>query len=304
MKIWLSKNSEISVREQIVAQITLGIVSGDLPVGERLPSTREIARRFGVHANTVAAAYKKLAEKDLIEFRKGSGFYVANVSEENKDGKPNLDALAAEFFRAAHALGFSRDEIHANLKKRFENRAPERILIVEPDEDLRRILIEEIKAATDCPVAGTSGEDFENESRAASDFVTAAMADEKQKLEIVLPADAPRVYLTPRSVAGSMHGETRPQKEELIAVASHWEHFLLLAKTVLVAAEIDADSILIRSTKQTNWRKGLENASLVICDALTAKSFGADDRRVRPFKLIADASLAELKEAVGFTDNW
>ena len=30
MKIWLTKNSEIPVREQIIAQITLGITSGDL----------------------------------------------------------------------------------------------------------------------------------------------------------------------------------------------------------------------------------------------------------------------------------
>ncbi|MET0754174.1 MAG: GntR family transcriptional regulator, partial [Pyrinomonadaceae bacterium] len=79
MKIWLSKNSEIPVREQIVTQIALGIVSGDLRVGEKLPSTREIARRFGVHSNTVSSAYQKLSEQNLIEFKKGSGFFVSET---------------------------------------------------------------------------------------------------------------------------------------------------------------------------------------------------------------------------------
>ena len=47
MRIWISKNSEVPIREQLVTQIVLGIVSNDLKVTERLPSTRELARRMG-----------------------------------------------------------------------------------------------------------------------------------------------------------------------------------------------------------------------------------------------------------------
>jgi DNA-binding transcriptional regulator YhcF (GntR family) len=47
MKIWLSKNSEIPVREQLITQIALGIASKDLKTGERLPSTSEIAADSG-----------------------------------------------------------------------------------------------------------------------------------------------------------------------------------------------------------------------------------------------------------------
>lgn len=296
MKIWLSKNSEIPVREQLVAQVTLGIVSGDLTAGERLPSTRELARRFGIHANTVGSAYQKLVEKNLIEFRRGSGFYICGAEDERANGKPNLDRLVAEFFRAAQALGFSRKEIFENFQKRIENKKPERVLIVEENEDLRRILIEEIKAATGCAVSGAVCGDFQNKSFAAGDCIIASMVDEKPKLELILPAASPRIYLTPRSVSNSMHGETRPENDDLIAVVSAWENFRMLAKTVLVAANINVDSIVIRSTKAANWRKGLENASLVICEAFAAGKFDGSDRRVRPFRLIADASLAKLKE--------
>ncbi|MEO6393118.1 MAG: GntR family transcriptional regulator, partial [Pyrinomonadaceae bacterium] len=61
MKIWLSKSGEVSLREQLAAQIILGVVSGDLAPGQRLPSTRELARRYEIHANTVSAAYRNLA---------------------------------------------------------------------------------------------------------------------------------------------------------------------------------------------------------------------------------------------------
>ncbi|MDQ6787173.1 MAG: GntR family transcriptional regulator [Acidobacteriota bacterium] len=297
MKIWLSKNSEIPVREQLITQITLGIVSGDLPAGERIPSTHELARRFQIHANTVGAAYQKLSEKGLIELKKGSGFYVCEAKIEEADGEFELGTLVAEFFRVAQARGFSLEEIRKSLQKHFENQMSEKVLVVEPDENLRDILIEEIGAATNLKVSGTScerlGGKYQN-----TNAIVAAMFDEKSKIESVLPADKKRVYLISRSVAGSMQNETRPQKDDLIAVVSGWENFLLLAKTVLVAAEIETDSILLRSTKNADWRKGLKNASMIICDALTAKRF-AGDQRVRVFRLISDESLNQLKHLAG-----
>jgi DNA-binding transcriptional regulator YhcF (GntR family) len=40
----------------------LGITSGDLPTGDKLPSTAEIARRFHVHAKTVRTVYRDLVK--------------------------------------------------------------------------------------------------------------------------------------------------------------------------------------------------------------------------------------------------
>ena len=77
MRLWLSHSSEVPLREQLVTQIRLGIISGDLPARQKLPSTRELARRFHIHANTVSAAYRELQRSGWVEFRKGSGVYNA-----------------------------------------------------------------------------------------------------------------------------------------------------------------------------------------------------------------------------------
>lgn len=294
MKIWLSKNSEIPIGEQLATQIALGVASGDLPVGERIPSTREIARRFGIHANTVGAAYKRLTAKGLIEFKKGSGFYVAARRNEAADGAFELDLLVAEFFRRARSHGFSAGDIEKSLRERIAAQPPETVLVVESDDQMRRILIEEIGAATGFRVAGASLEEFQKRHR-ATNAVVAAMADEKSNLEPLLSAGAARIFLIARSVSASMKDEMRPQPSDLIAVVSGWKDFLALAKTVLVAADVEADSILVRSTGDAGWRKGLKDASMLICDALTAKTFDGDPR-VRPFRLISDNSLNELKD--------
>ena len=293
MKIWLSKNSEIAVREQLMTQITLGIASGDLPIGKKLPSTRELARRFQIHPNTISSAYQKLAEHGLVEFKKGSGFYVCETKQLDSKGEIKLDKLINEFFQTAQSFGFSKDEIKKRLQKWLLFQAPEQFLVIESDKNLRSILIVEIRQATSLQV---SGESFEKFTKVQHDknAMFAAMIDEKPKIESILTSDKTCVFLKARSVSDSMTGETRPGKDDLIVVVSGWEKFLLWAKTILVAADIENDSIIVRSTSDGNWRRVLKNASMIICDALTAREISGDER-VRVFRLIAADSLNELK---------
>lgn len=292
MKIWLSKNSEVPVREQIVTQIMLGIVSGDLPVGKRLPSTKEISNRFSIHSNTVSTAYRKLAEQGWLEFRKGSGFYVREVEGEKPGANFQFEKLISEFFQNAYKLGFSNDEIRHRFNKRFDIRVTEKMLVVESDRALREILIEEIGAVTDFRIDGISFEEFER-SHQNSDAVIAAMRDEKPKLEKLLFSGKTVVYLNARSVPDSMTGKKRPSDNNLIAVISGWEKFLIWSKTMLLAAQIEPESLILRATNQENWQLGLKSASMIICDALTAKNF-TNDQRIKKFQIISDSSLEKL----------
>src|ERR1700746_2649119 len=99
MRFWISHASEVPIREQLTTQIVLAILSEDLKPGTRLPSTRELARRFRIHANTVSAAYKDLEKAGWLELRQGSGVYIREHSEQ----KPllpelGLDRLIASVF--------------------------------------------------------------------------------------------------------------------------------------------------------------------------------------------------------------
>lgn len=291
MKIWLSKNSEIPVREQLATQVILGVASGDLPIGARLPSTREIARRFDVHSNTVSGAYKQLAAQGWIEFRQGSGFYVSDAIPETPEN--SLDKIIADFFQTARKQGFSVSEVKNRLRQLFEFQPTEKFIVIETDVDLRAILVEEIKQVTNFEVEAVSFEDFQ-ENHPRSNPVFIAMFDEKLKISRIVSSNKKCVFLKARSVADSMKNERRPAKEDLIAVVSGWEKFLSMAKTMLLAANIDAESLLIRSTKQSGWEKGINSAAMIICDSLVAKIF-PNDARIRRFQLISDESLMELK---------
>ena len=90
MRFWLARNSEVPIREQVVTQITLGILSGDLKPGERLPSLGELARRFKLHQNTISAAYRQLEREGWLELKSGSGVYV-------RDRKPESSATGSRY---------------------------------------------------------------------------------------------------------------------------------------------------------------------------------------------------------------
>lgn len=291
MKLWISKNSEIPIREQLVTQITLGIASGDLKIGVRLPSTREIAMRYGVHSNTVSHAYQQLAEHGWLEYRAGSGFFVC---EAGLSGDA-LDRMTRHFVKSAKTAGFSGEEILRRLMSHLGEMDVARVFLIESDGDLRRILVDEIRDATGHDVTGGAPADVP--AFVSEGAVFASLFDEHVKFACHLTPTAQRVVLKTRSAAASMTGRTRPARDEIVAVVSGWPKFLALAKVMLVAANLDPESLLLRLTSDRSWKKGLGAAALVICDSLTAKHFG-DDPRLRIFPVIADESLAEMRNVL------
>jgi GntR family transcriptional regulator len=306
MRLWLAKNSEVPLREQLATQIVLGITSGDLAAGERLPSTRELARRFQIHSNTVSAAYRELARRGWVEFRRGSGVYVrARAPLEPLDAEDlALDQLIQTFLQLARDRGFSLAEIQGRVKHWLGLQPPDRFLVIEPDEELRRILIVEIKEVTAAgfAVTGASPEECADAGRLAG-ALPVALYGQGERVREVLPAGTTCLLLHSRSVTESLEGEVRPPADALIAVVSRWPDFLRWSCTMLIAAEIDPDSLSLRDARVRGWEKGLSSSAFVITDALTASEMPAGIRS-RVFRIIADSSLDELRDYVkGFLNK-
>ena len=292
MKIWVSKNSEVPVRDQLVAQITLGIASSDLAAGERLPSTRELARRFHIHQNTVSSAYRQLSENGLVEFKKGSGVFVSNGSE-----LPPIDIakLFDEFLNKGVAAGYSKKDIYDHIRLVLETGPPSQFLVVESDIAFREILIEEIRDATGITPEGVAFEKFSKLSVKKGTQIV-AMSDEAAKLRPVLPKGYSCIFLNANSVPNSLSGKERPSENDLIAIVSAWERFISFAKLFLLAAKIDSEMFIVRLTRDQDWRKGIDQASLIICDFVTASQF-PDDPRIRVFPLISEGSMEQLRRS-------
>ena len=291
MKLWLSKNPEVPLRDQLSTQIALAVAAGDLRPEDRLPSTQEVSRRFGVHANTVAAAYRELVKEGLLEFRSGNGYFVRNGEAEPGDARSVLLRKIDELVVWARSQGIDTAEI-AEYFGRSSDRASLGVLLVESDLGLREIIRFELERAG-LSVMGVSTEEFS--SNGPFDFAAVvAMFDERPKLEPLLDDGVRCVYLAGRSVADTMAGESRPGPNDMVGVVSGWDGFLTLARIMLLAAKVEPGQLVVRSTRDPGWRRAIRGLAFAICDPLTATLL-PEGLPSRTFPIVSDDSINEIK---------
>ena len=94
----IDRSEKASLSTQIVCSLRELILSGHLLPGQRLPSSRTLARDQGVSRTTAVNAYEQLTAEGLIHSRVGAGAYV---SEALDTGRPPRRSPAAGRAQAA-----------------------------------------------------------------------------------------------------------------------------------------------------------------------------------------------------------
>ena len=297
MQLWFARGSDVSIREQLVTQIILGILSEDLAPGQRLPSTRELARRFHLHPNTVSAGYRQLQRDRWVEFRRGSGVYV-------RSSKPDaamppalaLDQMIAGVFRSAQKMGISLPDLRSRLQQWLELQPPDHFVLIEPDGELREILRLEMSQAVSFPVKCCGIEDWRKSTDSA---IPVMLPNREAAVRKLLAPGTEAVILQVRSVPGSLTPYLPAPTRALVGVASRWPEFLKISRAMLTAVGFHPDSLVFRDAREPHWQRGLKETAAVVCDAVTAGSLPAGCRAL-PFPLLSDASVAELRRREAF----
>ena len=112
----------VPIYQQIVDQIQFRIMSGQLHAGDELPTIRGLAESLRVNPNTVARAYRELETEGLVEKRRTTGTFVAELPERRGVAQrrrlltPHLEKLIIQ----SRQLGFSLDDVIEQLRRRDE----------------------------------------------------------------------------------------------------------------------------------------------------------------------------------------
>lgn len=112
-------NNDMPIYTQLISQIKFGIVSGQLPPGERMTAVRELAAEAGVNPNTMQRALQELEREGLVFTQRSNGRFVTEDVDMIEAAKIALAKQhIEEFLHAMEALGYNREEIIALLSSR------------------------------------------------------------------------------------------------------------------------------------------------------------------------------------------
>ncbi len=179
------------------------------------------------------------------------------------------------------------------LRKWLDTQPPVRFVLVEPDEELRRIVLAELEEAVQLPVEGCGFADLRSPEMAGAAFLTLPSKADAVRERISSSADL--IVLQVQSAPASLAAWLPAPTEVLVGIASRWPGFLDAAGTMMASAGFSPDALVIRDARHPGWQADMECAAAVVCDTATAREL---PKRIRciVFPIVGGSSLLELKQ--------
>lgn len=111
-------DNNIPIYIQLVEQLKIYIISGNLEPGERLLSVRELALKTKVNPNTMQKALAELEDLKLIYTERTNGKYVTNDKKLiDKYRNEYANVLSKNYLQKMESVGFDKEKTISYLEK-------------------------------------------------------------------------------------------------------------------------------------------------------------------------------------------
>jgi len=117
---WIIENDR-PIWLQLYEQLTLRIVTGQYPMGGKMPTVRDLAAEAGVNPNTMQRALAHLEEQGLVTTNRTAGRQITEDGEKVAAIRMALAQKQIEaYLQGMVFLGFSEQEARALLADKEE----------------------------------------------------------------------------------------------------------------------------------------------------------------------------------------
>ena len=123
LRVSLNLDSPVPAYRQIADDLRRHLVDERLKPGDLLPPIRQLALDLGVHFNTVALAYRLLADEGWLELKRGRGATVIARNAPRAVDRRQVDHLLRQLTHIAAQLrsaGMSSRQIALALRRLTE----------------------------------------------------------------------------------------------------------------------------------------------------------------------------------------
>lgn len=129
--ITIDLSNPTPVVDQLVQSLKEAVVAGAVSPGQALPSARQLAGDLGVHWNTVARAYRDLADAGFVHVVRGRRAIVRQRTDwsatARKEARAAVMACLRNAVTQAHWAGIAAEELKTLLNRTlegFQERSP------------------------------------------------------------------------------------------------------------------------------------------------------------------------------------
>lgn len=254
MRFWVARGTTTTIKEQLISQLLLAIFSGRFAPGERLPSVRQLARRLGLHANTISAIYQELATRGWVEQRPGSGVYVRPQLP-----PPTLDSLIERFLAEASAAGHAPAAVLEAVSRAVHPSPVPQRAVIDPEPALAEVIAAELSEQWNEPIR------FGDSAAPRPGCQLWASAGRVPELHHAV--NPVRLVAVDEILAQA----PRPPAGSLIAVVSISPTILEWSARILAALGVSPDAVLLRNPREAKGLDGLSICTSIGADAVAAR---------------------------------
>ena len=117
---FLEYDNNIPIYLQVIDRIKKDMIQGLLPMGEKLPSTRELALQYNINPNTAARIYKEMEQQKMCFTKRGLGTFVTENPEifnaiREDMARKRLNGFISEM----KELGYTKEELIEAISQNF-----------------------------------------------------------------------------------------------------------------------------------------------------------------------------------------
>lgn len=104
-------NSSFPIYLQVMDGIKRAVVTGQLSLGEKLPSVRELAVQYTINPNTAARVYRELEREAVCFTRRGMGTFVTEDAGKVAQMREEMARdMMERYLKGMQQIGLSREE--------------------------------------------------------------------------------------------------------------------------------------------------------------------------------------------------
>jgi len=296
MDIILNRSGGVPVRDQLVAQLELKILSGDLKPGQKLPSVRSLARRLKVHANTVSTAYQDLEQIGRVELRRGSGVFVRREAPVSLNEARGLDEMIRLALHVAFRKGYRGPEIRAAVERWLAAAPPDRVVVVDPTPEMGELLVHEVRQSLGVAASSCTLTQLARDPQLVSGALALCLPYYAESITRLAPSASIEVVTLHVDDADRQAVMELPQGS-IVLFVSHAPPVLPFVSVLLHS--LRGDEILGEAkplSAPREWRRLAGVADVVFADGLSVEAVGrARPKKLKEVRILPPAVLDRLR---------